>query len=79
MASPIIFPGPVTRFSTPLGSPTSSKSSVSLMAVNGVIVAGFKTTVLPQTRAGAIFQAQVAMGKFQGVIIPITPRGFLIV
>jgi hypothetical protein len=33
------------------------------------------TTVLPNARAGAIFQAGMAAGKFQGVISPITPKG----
>ena len=39
-------------------------------------VAGLKTTVLPHTRAGAIFQDGIAIGKFQGVITPITPIGW---
>ena len=38
-------------------------------------VAGLKTTVLPQTSAGAIFQDGIAIGKFHGVITPITPIG----
>ena len=39
-------------------------------------VAGLKTTVLPQTSAGAIFQEGIAIGKFQGVITPTTPIGW---
>jgi hypothetical protein len=31
------------------------------------------TTVLPQASAGAIFQAGIAIGKFQGVMIPTGP------
>ena len=42
----------------------------------GVSRAGLKTTVLPQTRAGAIFQLGMAMGKFHGVIAPTTPTGW---
>ncbi len=38
-------------------------------------VAGLKTTVLPQTSAGAIFHEGIAIGKFHGVITPITPIG----
>ena len=37
--------------------------------------AGLKTTVLPQTSAGAIFHDGIAIGKFHGVITPITPIG----
>ena len=37
--------------------------------------AGLKTTVLPQTSAGAIFQDGIAIGKFHGVITPTTPIG----
>ena len=37
--------------------------------------AGLKTTVLPQTSAGAIFQVGIAIGKFHGVITPTTPIG----
>ena len=37
--------------------------------------AGLKTTVLPQTSAGTIFQEGIAIGKFHGVITPITPIG----
>ena len=38
-------------------------------------VAGLKTTVFPQTSAGAIFQDGIAIGKFHGVITPTTPIG----
>jgi len=37
--------------------------------------AGLSTTALPQARAGAVFQARSAMGKFQGVIRPAAPVG----
>ena len=49
------------------------------MAVNGVVSAGFKTTVLPAAKAGAIFQESIKSGKFQGMICPATPKacGFL--
>src|SRR5205807_8307532 len=48
-------------------------------AVPGVNVAGLKTTVLPATNAGAIFQTGMATGKFQGVTHATTPSGCLIV
>ena len=38
-------------------------------------VAGLKTTVLPQTSAGTIFQDGIAIGKFHGVMTPTTPIG----
>jgi hypothetical protein len=37
--------------------------------------AGLKTTVLPQMSAGMLFQQGMAMGKFQGVMMPATPIG----
>ncbi len=39
----------------------------------GTRSAGLMTTVLPQASAGAIFQAGIAIGKFQGVISPTGP------
>src|SRR4029077_10877576 len=41
-----------------------------------VSVAGLKTTVLPQTSAGAIFHTGMATGKFHGVMAPTTPSGW---
>ena len=46
------------------------------MAVSGVSDAGLKTTVLPATSAGAIFQTGMATGKFQGVMQATTPSGW---
>ncbi len=43
--------------------------------MSGVVSAGFSTTVLPQASAGAIFQAAISSGKFQGMIWPTTPSG----
>jgi hypothetical protein len=40
-----------------------------------VSLAGLKTTVFPQTSAGASFHEGMAIGKFQGVIAPTTPIG----
>src|SRR5262252_735947 len=69
---------PTSRFSTPAGNPARSKISTSFAAVSGVVDDGLKTTVLPATRAGAIFQAGMAIGKFHGVINATTPRGWRI-
>jgi hypothetical protein len=38
-------------------------------------VAGLMIIVLPQIRAGAIFQVGMARGKFHGVMRATTPRG----
>ena len=44
-------------------------------AVSDVNSAGLSTTVLPAASAGAIFQASISSGKFQGMIWPTTPTG----
>ena len=41
--------------------------SANLIAVSEVVSAGFNTTVLPVANAGAIFQAAIISGKFQGI------------
>ena len=41
----------------------------------GTRSAGLKTTQLPKASAGAIFHDGMAIGKFQGVKIPMTPTG----
>jgi hypothetical protein len=38
---------------------------------------GFQITAFPKASAGAIFQAGMAIGKFQGVMAAITPSGTL--
>ena len=73
--SPTFAADPVTRFSTPAGSPASSSASTSRTAQSGVRLAGLKTTVLPKASAGAIFQAGIAIGKFHGVTTATTPSG----
>ena len=39
------------------------------------MLAGFRTTVLPAASAGAIFQASISSGKFQGITWAATPSG----
>src|ERR1044072_8661934 len=67
---------PVTMLTTPAGTPASSSTLTKLMAESGVSDEGLKTTVLPQTRAGIIFHDGIAIGKFQGVMMPQTPSGW---
>jgi hypothetical protein len=49
------------------------------MSVNGVVPAGFTTTVLPVTSAGPILLPRSDSGKFHGTIEPHTPMGFLMI
>src|SRR5256885_11113818 len=73
---PTSLPPPVTRLTTPRGTPASSRILTKFNADNGVSVAGLKTTVLPQTRAGMIFHDGIAIGKFHGVMMAHTPSGW---
>ena len=76
IAVPTASPPPVTRLTTPLGTPASARILTKLTAESGVSVAGLNTTVLPQTSAGMIFQDGMAIGKFHGVITAQTPTGW---
>src|SRR5215469_13878539 len=68
-------PNPLTMLITPLGTPASASVRTRLKVERGVSCAGLITQVLPQTSAGSSFHEGIAMGKFQGVIIPQTPTG----
>ena len=68
-------PSPVTMLTTPAGSRAACTSSANASAVSEVYSAGFSTSVLPAASAGAIFQASISSGKFQGMIWPTTPTG----
>jgi hypothetical protein len=74
-ASPTVPPGPVTTFSTPGGRPASRNSLITSMIVNGVVVAGFTTTVFPASSAGPILLPISETGKFHGTIEAHTPIG----
>ena len=63
---------------TPAGTPASARTLTKFIAESGVSSDGFKTTVLPHTRAGMIFHDGMAIGKFHGVIIEHTPIGWRI-
>ena len=69
-------PGPVTMLTTPGGRSAWRQTSAKSRAVSGVVVAGLRTTVLPAARAGAIFQASMRSGKFQGMTWAATPSGW---
>src|ERR1700735_5845676 len=73
--APASGPKPVTMLTTPSGSPASSNNSTRLMVDSGVSSVGLITQVLPQTRAGKSFHEGIALGQFQGVIMPQTPTG----
>ena len=60
---------------TPGGRSAWRQTSANSSAESGVDEAGLSTTVLPAARAGAIFQASISSGKFQGMICAATPSG----
>ena len=78
-ASPNTPPGPVITFNTPPGSPASWSRFANFSASSGVSLAGLRITALPASSAGNVFHAGIAMGKFQGVIIPTMPMGWRMV
>ena len=65
----------MTTSNRPSGSPASSASSPSRIAVSGVSSAGLSTTAFPAASAGAKPHAAIVIGKFQGTMIPTTPYG----
>ena len=75
IASPTTEPLPMTRLSTPFGSPARARMSTISQEQPGTRSAGLNTTVLPWQSAGAIFHAGMAIGKFHGVMMPTTPTG----
>ena len=72
---PTSLPRPVITLRTPGGRPTSSAISACASAVSGVWLAGFRTTVLPHTSAGATFHTASSNGKFHGTMAATTPTG----
>src|ERR1700720_2774076 len=71
--APALGPLPLTKFTTPAGTPASVRICTRLYEDSGVSSAGFSTTVLPLISAGMIFQDGMAIGKFHGVISPQLP------
>ena len=58
----------VITFTTPAGSPASSRICASAYIESGVCWAGLMTIVQPAAIAGPILRVPIAIGKFQGVI-----------
>src|ERR1700746_993791 len=76
--APTLDPNPLTILITPFGTPASVSVRTRLKVESGVSCAGLITQVLPHTIAGSNFHEGIAIGKFHGVIIPQTPRGWRI-
>ena len=76
-ASPVGSGGPVTRLSTPSGSPASWHSWAMRMEVSEANSLGLSTTVQPAARAGATFWANSITGAFHGITAATTPTGSL--
>ncbi|MGY3355443.1 hypothetical protein ACVWZK_002106 [Bradyrhizobium sp. GM0.4] len=66
---------PVTILITPAGIPARCARTPIASAENGVNSDGLMTTVQPAASAGATLRVIMALGKFQGVMIPQTPTG----
>ena len=75
--SPTTVPLPGSTWNRPGGSPASTASSPNRIDVRGVHSAGLSTTALPAANAGANPQDAIGIGKFHGVMIPMTPIGSL--
>ena len=76
IASPTSPPEPVTRLTTPGGNAGLGHELDEQRRAVGRVAGGLNTTTLPVTRAGMIFQHGIAIGKFQGVMIPAIPIGW---
>ncbi len=66
----------VMTFSTPAGSPASSKIWASASIDSGVCLAGLTTHVQPVASAGPILRVPIASGKFHGVMNRHGPIGW---
>src|SRR4029453_3542645 len=69
----------VSTFSTPSGRPASRNAFASASVVRGVDDAGLMITGQPAAKAGPIFLAPIASGKFHGVMAKTGPTGCFIV
>ena len=74
-APPGLDRGRAPRSAGPPGCPPRRGTRRSASAHCGASSDGLRTTPLPASRAGKIFQDGMATGKFHGVIIPTTPTG----
>ena len=73
--SPIVPPLPVMHWMPSAGTPHSSRSWVSLRALSGVSLAGFRMTALPAASAGPTLWHTRCSGKLNGLIPTTTPHG----
>src|SRR5699024_10795075 len=70
-------PEPVSRLTTPAGTPAASMASMMKRMDRGVGEAGLIIVVQPASSAGANLMTTRLMGKFHGAISPQTPIGSL--
>ena len=70
---------PLTRFTTPAGSPSPSSTSNAICCVSGTCSDGLSTNVLPQAIANGRNQNGTIAGKLNGTIAAQTPTGWRIV
>ena len=73
--SPTSPPAPGRYCKTSPGTPACQRISQSSRAMPRVCDDGLTTAVLPVTNAAVVMPAQMAKGKFQGLMIAATPRG----
>src|SRR5690625_4441850 len=76
-AVPTPGPSPLTRLTTPAGTPAASRTSVKTHGENGPTSEGFKIIVQPAASAGNTLTAIWLSGQFHGVISPHTLIGSL--
>ena len=74
--SPIALPEPGRKCSTSAGTPARQRISHIACAIPRVCVDGFTSAVLPTLRAAAVMPQQIDSGKFHGLMIEATPRGW---
>ena len=67
---------PFTRFTTPLGKPASSISSMTRCMLNGTRSDGLRMNVLPQATAYGRNHRGIIAGKLNGVMAATTPSGW---
>ena len=68
-------PRPLTRFTTPSGTPASRSIGMNRATASGVTSDGLATQLLPKAMAPAIFIDVSASGAFQGPRRAATPTG----
>jgi len=73
--APTTLPAPGRNCNTSSGTPASQRISHINLAITRVCVDGLTIAVLPVANAAVVMPAQIASGKFQGLITATTPRG----